>query len=122
MTMRRPLRAVLLLAATLTACGPEVSLQVNLREPATDITYGGKATPLPSPLAQVPVAVSPAFPGLVALPAPPALGLSPVTFAPLPAPTPQACPDPDPLASPALEASSGVPGQPAPATYRFRRT
>lgn len=113
-------RGVAALLVTLTACGPEVSLEIGLREEVGDVTYGPPTTaPPPRPPARE----------LTGFPAP---FLSPVRRGPGAAPSttdttpttiaPPPCKGPSLNASPREAAAVTDVPAPKPGTYRFRRT
>jgi hypothetical protein len=123
---RLPLVAVCLLATTLTACGPKLSLQVGVREEFGDLTYGDKGKRVPP--ARPPAAAPEGFPAFVVPPVRPRpASVVPTTttaLPPLPVPEhkPKLCPGPGTFASPVDSAESDVRGLPAAGPYKFRRT
>lgn len=121
MTRRRPRSAMLLasLAVAVSACGPDIPIEVGVKDYSTDIVYGSQRQPTapPPPIAAAnPV---PGFPGFIAPPPPAALS----TPLPQPPPPPPAaeCPADDPFAFPAEPAPGPVTEPPMPGVYTFRQ-
>jgi hypothetical protein len=131
---RRPLQALVIAlcaAFTLPACGgPELPLEVFVKEEAVDITFGDQSAPL-APPARPPGAetINPGFPSFVAPPPPPVRPASATTEAdPTPAPVSPttvaapACRTPDAFETAEVPVTSGVDRAPREGTYTYRRS
>jgi hypothetical protein len=125
MSIRRIVPFVVALALTATACGPELSLDVGVREPAVDIIYGAPPTTVPPrpPDASFQNTTAPGFVSApIRLDVPPVVNTRPV--APrtnVTLPPPPACPTAGPFKVPAEAAPTSVTSTPKPGIYRFRR-
>lgn len=124
MTHSRPTLVVLLavLAVSATACGPDIPIEVGIRDYSTDIVYGAQRQPtaLPPP---VPAAnPSPGFPGFI-VPPPPASAVTSLPPPPLPTlpPAVVACPVDDPFDFPAEPATRTIVASPTAGVYTFRQ-
>lgn len=117
---RHPLPALAVLAALMAgACGPDVPLEVAVRDYSTDIVYGEQTRPSSPP--PIPGAnPDPGFPGFIVPPPPARLAPAEPEPGSVPAP-PAACPADDPLDFPDQAASRTVSAPPAAGIYTFRQ-
>lgn len=130
-TLLRRSALSLVIALALGACGPELSLDVGVKQAPIDATFGKPGDDRPIAEAAAPVATT--FPSLT-----PSTFTAPRRVAPGPAfdefardnggtpvtekrPPPD-CPDPGPLAVPKEGISASVAGPPKPGRYRYLRT
>ena len=125
MTHRTRVSALLLVVSMAAgACGPDVPLEVGVRDYSTDIVYGSQRQPPPLP-PPVPAAnPEPGFPGFIVPPPPIVVTQQPGSEpAPRPVPPPPAaaCPTDDPLDFPRQPATRTVSGPPAAGVYLFRQ-
>src|SRR5438445_12701025 len=108
---RRPLALAAIVVPLLSAaCGPQVSLNLGLKESQMNVRFGAQHVPAPSPQA-LPPFVNP-FPGF---PVPFAASALPISLGPYGPST--ACRDLKPTAYPSVPVSGSVRRVPAPAAY-----
>lgn len=113
------LPALLLTAAVLSGCGgPQRPVDLGFKEVPSNVVLGSQTSPTPTPTGPS-LAPLPPPPSVVSLPPPP-FELPPVEQPPPPPPpTASACPAPDLLAAPRLEATTTISEPPVQASYLF---
>lgn len=118
--MRRTLAALTALLVALFTAGcsaPDRPLSLGFKEVPSDVVLGAQTETTQAPRPNASPANLPLPPSIVALPPPTFdIGRRPGTSPPVLA----ACRAADPLRAPAVEATSGIDGPPAPAQYLFR--
>lgn len=113
------LPVLLLSAALLAGCAaPPRPVDLGFKEVPSNVVLGSQTSPTPSPT-RAPLLPLPPPPGVVSLPPPP-FEIPPVGRPePQPLPPAPACPTPDLLAAPKVEAPASITKAPVPAGYLF---